>query len=269
MLGQLFLSAVLACSQVPHAGTVNPPQWYEVKPSNSKTNPDWGVHLTDIERRVTTTDHRLGDKLTWAHEGTHFINAHLTTWHSQAMKTYAQGLYVGGDLCTFVPAPRITVRDVASVIPDQVRGSRYKTYLVDFHRNSLNTPTLILDEWVAYQNGLATGIEHVEQRLSRLEQTNYALSVLEMGVYSAYMLEAVTADPDYDSTQLKAFVAWGTEKSFRLHRQAVQYREFNWDSGKTLAAMQTGMEYAPYRRLLAKHYGQAWVDKVVGGTPPR
>ena len=264
MLGHLILSAVLACSQGPHAGTVNPPQWYEVKPSNTRANPDWGVHLTDIEQRLTTTDHRLGDKLTWAHEGTHFINANLTSWHSQAMKTYAQGLYVGGDRCTFVLAPKITVPDIARIIPLELRGSRYKTYLVDFHRNSLNTPTMILDEWVAYQNGLSTGIEHVEKRLSRLEHTNYALSVLEMSVYSAYMLEA--ADPDYDATQLKAFVAWGTEQSFRLHRQAVQYREFNWDSGKTLAAMQTGQEYAAYRRLLVKHYDQAWVDKVLGIT---
>jgi hypothetical protein len=69
------------------------------------------------------------DPITHAHETTHGINSHLTNQHRGSAGDY--GFYVGGGRAVVLAGPRVTLSQVAALIPESLHGSRYQLYCIE------------------------------------------------------------------------------------------------------------------------------------------
>lgn len=157
-----------------------PSSWlWEVKPLRT-VDSSLGQVLGDIESHMPAGHpYRSSDKITWAHETTHGLNSYLRNALQKQGQARVQCLYVLNDRCVVLTEPRgVTLAQVASAVPAEQRGRVYQLYLVQQQRDWNDTPTYVLDEWVAYSNGAAVGKELGLDYGSELEFaqefTNYA-----------------------------------------------------------------------------------------------
>jgi diadenosine tetraphosphate (Ap4A) HIT family hydrolase len=73
-------------------------------------------------------------------------------------------------------------------------------------------PLYLFDEWIAYTNGSETGRElnHEGWYYELLQAHNF-------NVYCLYLAKTVKEKcPEYDDTQMKSFMMWNIERTFRL-----------------------------------------------------
>lgn len=179
-----------------------------VKPLDSSL----GIVLSDIESRMPNGHpYRDTDKITWAHETTHGINAKIrnSNLESGAIKN---GLYLlnGNGLLVYEPK-NLTLRQVASAVPTNLRGNIYKLYMVDQASSWNDRPLYTFDEWSAYQNGTACRNDlNIE---SRSETVQY---MWEMAVYGSY---AIMVDPNVDYRRDERIEAL----TYMLNRSSVLY----------------------------------------------
>ena len=115
------------------------------------------------------------DKITHTHEGTHGINSRLRGIHR------TPGFYLlKGKALVLDAEPKVTLADVANVVPPSVRGDIYQTYLVFSRRWWNEQPSYMFDELTGYTNG---AIARKELGIkSRGETVQYTA---EMMIYSA------------------------------------------------------------------------------------
>jgi hypothetical protein len=156
--------------------------------------------LTDILSRLPAADAehaRAGDGclITWAHEGTHFVNSR----HSNGKQ---RGFYLLDGVAWQVPIPRRTkLAHVADAIPAKHRGKTYKTYLIEAQRDWQDVAIYPLDEAAAYTAGCITRRELGWDR--RQETDRFCIELL---VYSKYAVEQVCRreDDSYPKEELRA-----------------------------------------------------------------
>jgi hypothetical protein len=111
--------------------------------------PDWKIY-------------RDPDKVTWAHEGTHSVNARL-----RMENRGLNGFYLLNGTAVILSNPKITLKNIADAIPREKRqSSLYKLYLVDAQPHWNHRPFYCIDELVAYLNGTVIGVEHNMDRRS-------------------------------------------------------------------------------------------------------
>jgi hypothetical protein len=192
-----------------------PPKAIEPKFDNwpkvrTVTNEKLGKILQDIDSHMPA-GHQYSDanKVTWAHETTHGINSNIRNKHPDSTKV--NGFYCLNDRACVIYEPKTTIRAFASTVPQALRGPSYNLYLVQQTSGWNDRPLYIFDEWIAYTNGSETGRElnHQGWYYELLQAHNF-------NVYSMYLAKHIKEKcPDYD-TQLKAFMMWNIERTFRL-----------------------------------------------------
>lgn len=169
-----------------------------------------GKVLSDIDSHLPI-GHMYSDfnKITWAHETTHGINSAIRNHH---VGKKINGFYVLEDQAVVIEEPNITIRDVAISIPESLRGPSYHIYLVQQAISWGNSPLYLFDEWTAYTNGSACGIE------LNLPGTDFELlQANNFNVYCLYLAKAVQERvPDYNDQQLKLYLIWNTERVHHL-----------------------------------------------------
>lgn len=115
-----------------------------------------GTVLNDIDCQLNLNHiYRSDDKVTWAHEATHGVNARIRNLFRQD-----NGYYLLKGDCFVIESPNITLNDVAKSIPEANRGIVYDLYLVKAVSDWNKTPLYVLDELIAYINGCLAGLEY-------------------------------------------------------------------------------------------------------------
>jgi hypothetical protein len=155
--------------------------------------------LGDIESHLPNNHpYKSNDKITWAHEGTHGINARIRN----SLGSSYNAMYVFQNLAFVAKEPNFKLADVAKTVPTELIGDGYQLYLVNQQRYWNNQPLYVFDELSAYVNGTSVGIElnveynRVEHSFSKvLEFLGYSFVLLQLAE-NAIVLSNMTAHAD-------------------------------------------------------------------------
>jgi hypothetical protein len=120
--------------------------------------------------------------------------------------------------------PRFKMHQVAEFIPQQLRGEAFKLYFIDQHAAWDDDPTYILDEWVAYINGVTVGKELIKAGMYG-EMAQFHKDIrhsLELAGHASALLAATKKfDPTYpDYQKLADFVGFNLQRAVRLTSSA-------------------------------------------------
>ena len=118
-------------------------------------------------RLYTWEDYRDNDKVTWAHEGTHSINARI---RFETQKPNGYYLLYGNS--KFLTNPNLTLRQIAEAVPKDQRGVLYQNYLVNMTKYWNDTPLYVVDELTGYTNGAIVGVEYNLDRRAKESYSN-------------------------------------------------------------------------------------------------
>ena len=239
--------------------------WYNINPIR-KVSSQLGDVLGDIESRMPAGHiYRDSDQITWAHETTHGLNSR---WRQHFNKPCFYVL--SGRLCTLTH-PTIRLSDVASAVPQSLRGNGYQLYLRQMQQYWNNEPLYIFDEWTAYSNGAATIIDLENKGLlhnnggryygADLEKViqfmNYSLVVAQIG-------HKKFAD-ETQKTRFNIFVKWYVERSMELYlagRKSVVINPAPAD--ETLRRLRQGTDTASLRSFCRSYFGEKWCKDILG-----
>jgi hypothetical protein len=182
-----------------------------------------GAFLADVESHLPPEmgwQYRDRDRVTWCHETTHGVHSALRNRH------HLPGFYPGGGKCALVEPPAVTLGEVAAVVPSQLRGTRYNTYLVAQRRDWDRDPLYVWDEWVAYNNGTTTGIE--EGARPGGGASDDAVACIELSGYALAVAAAARRKGAPVSEQFREFLAWELRRSLGLYARALALPAFAW-----------------------------------------
>jgi len=194
----------------PQANPIEPKfdSWPKVR---NVQNQALGKILQDIDSHMPAGhQYSANNKVTWAHETTHGINSNIRNKHQDASKV--NGFYCLENRACVIYEPKTTIKAIAPKVPQALRGPSYQLYLVQQQGDWNDRPLYLFDEWIAYTNGCETGRElnHQGWHYELLQAHNF-------NVYCIYLAMTVKKTcPDYDDTQMKAFMMWNIERTFRL-----------------------------------------------------
>lgn len=231
MFTRLLLAWLLAgvCLSVP----ANEPEFSFLEPAWEE-NTHLPPSLRCIEARLERNhDLRVEDQITWAHEGTHYIDARLS--RSPVRAFYC----LRGRVARF-RNPRISITQVARATPPALRGKIYNTYLANPDKLRVwdDDPLYIVHEWNAYTNG-----SQVRKELGWDRRRETLAYMAEMGVYVAVLISLTEMkDPNYDLGPLVTFVRWNA-----LRGKEIAGDQWNGLPAFVAAAEQT---YAPALDLM-------------------
>jgi hypothetical protein len=240
----------------------------------SKSGASWGKALTDIAQHLPSKygdTYWDSDLITAGHETTHGINSELRNYHNKTGKR-ANGFYVLDGKGVIIVEPNIRKSAVATYVPASLRGSRYSLYITGQIAWD-DTPTYVFDEWVAYTNGGAVGVDLVQKGLWKYGWRDGVNGQLEFVVYAVALGMAVEkGDPTYwasdDGKQFKEFLAWNTKRAMDLYRLGMVMPDFKWDSqDKYYAAMKSSTDAAAWRAFADRLFGAEWAAEVLYGAP--
>jgi hypothetical protein len=209
-------------------------EWTHFPAQNEESNPQWGDFLTDIARHLPSQygDHYYSnDRITHAHETTHGINSHLSN-HLRQTSEPGYGFYVGNDQAIILSEPRIKLSQVAAVIPESLRGSRYQLYCIDQQKYFEDHPLYLFDEWVAYTNGALAGVELTEKKQLDMPRNDALIGPMEFSIYALGVAAAIQKhDPDYlrDNKQFRGFLAHELRRSIGIYRRGIRLEQFRWE----------------------------------------
>lgn len=186
------------------------PVWEKVEPVQP-VNKSLKKTLADIESHLEAGHHfRDSNRMTWAHETTHGINAKLRNQRFMKLRSPVNAFYCLDGKCVYIPEPKITITRFAPLIPRLIRGLSYNLYLRQQTRYWDDRPLYILDEWVAYTNGAIAGKEY------NLPEWEYELHrAHNFSIYAIYLLKTVEEnDTTYNCGPLRNFIRWNIERVF-------------------------------------------------------
>lgn len=244
-------------------------EWFEYASQKRLSDPSWGDFLTDIENHLPEkfgTTYRDSNKITWSHETTHGIHSHLNmTYRKEGDKARSYGFYVGNNKAVMIPQPKIRITNIAEIIPQKLRGSRYQLYLVNQATSWNADPLYIYDEWNAYVNGATTGVELIQKSMFETNKTDSALACLEFNIYVLYACMATKElDSNYDFKQLFEFTAWNSNRSMKVYHESYKHDVFNWDKHEYLKFLQTSEDAKKLRVFVIENWGEIWANEVFG-----
>jgi hypothetical protein len=253
---------------------INPPiskpgqkvNWINFTTVNQRKDNSWGDFLLDIknhlpESMIKQFEHH--DRNTDAHESTHGIHAYLNNTFRSEGRNYH--LYVGYNKATRIKQPNVKIADVANLVPNSLKKSRFNLYLVQQRRDWNNDPIYLWDEWVAYCNGAECGIELINKKMYSPGKNDSSWGVLEFNVYATYVAIAQKKhDPSYDNKQLLEFLAWNLERGMKLYKEGQKLEAYNWDNDEYLKHLQTHPDAAEFRNFIITNYGTDWAKEVFG-----
>lgn len=229
----------------------------------------WGAVLTDIETHLPSsygTQYQDADKITHGHETTHGINSDIR--NNRAGGIGKNGFYLLGSKGVILDEPNMRKSAVAQYVPRSLQGSRYNLYIVGQTAWD-DMPTYVFDEWVAYANGSAVGIDLVERGLWRYGWRDGVAGTLEFVVYGLATAMAVEARaPQYwaSNTQFREFVAWHARRSMQLFRKGAGMNDFKYDvQDRYYESLKSSADAEAMRAFIKRVYGQQYYDEVILG----
>jgi hypothetical protein len=209
-------------------------EWIKYPKKKNYTNTAFGPVLIDIEQHIDPSHggaYRDDDLLTWGHETTHGINRDIRI---NIGKVGQNGFYCLEDRAIVLNDPKLTITNVASLIPNIIRGSRYNLYLIDQAGQWDDMPTYLLDEWTAYINGTTVGADQLKHGLHvRDNKSDDAIAPMEFTYYSLALCHAIKKyDPDYfkSNPNFTEFVAFNIRRSVLVYREVINDEKFNWET---------------------------------------
>ena len=245
-------------------------EWVEFKPLNSLNDAAWGEVLTDIKNHLPESEirqYQFPDKNTDAHESTHGIHSYLCNNKNPVGDRSYYWLYPGQNKAVKIKEPNFTIADIAKIVPDSLKKSRFQLYLVQQRRYWDKEPIYLWDEWVAYCNGAECGIELMNKKSYKPGKNDSSWGVLEFNVYATYVAIAQKKhDPNYDNKQLLEFLAWNLERGMNIYKAGQKLDDYNWDDDKYLQQLKTSAEASEFRKFLIDTYGAGWTNQVFGFT---
>jgi len=234
------------------------PKWFKypvVKQQNLPREPI----LRDIESHLPLNHpyRAENDKVHWAHEGTHGINAHIRNLYIREGQR-VNAAYCLQNRAIVFKEPAITLAQVRSNIPQSMRGATYDNLLA---RDWQNRPLYVFDEWAAYVNGTAAGLEMAEKGTWRGQRWDTVLHMLQYNVYAIAMIKAT--DAQYRrSPSVKAFMKWQSARTIRLYVKAQKYAAFKHPMQvQYVQRFRLGDDTASLREFAKSYFGKQWMKE--------
>ena len=228
----------------------------------------WGDVLTDIVQHLPTTygdTYADPDFVTYGHETTHGIHAHLRN-NFDATGRATNAFYVLEGRAVFVVEPAIRKSEVAFFVPESLRGPRYELYVVGAGERE-DSPLYIWDEWVAYTNGGAVGVDRVHAGLWTEGWRDAVAGPLELTVYAIAVAMAVEElDPVYfrEYRQFREFLAFHARRAMDIYREGAAMETFAAEEQETyLRALWESEDAEAMRAFVTRHFGSAWSREVL------
>jgi hypothetical protein len=209
-------------------------EWIRFPAQNDESNPAWGNFLTDIARHLPSRygdQYYSRDRITHAHETTHGINSHISNFLHRGRRR-AYGFYVGNNRAVLLTGPRIKLSQVAALIPQSLRGSRYRLYCIDQQKYFEDQPLYLFDEWVAYTNGAHAGVELAENNRLDMPRNDALVGPMEFSIYAlAVAVAAQEHDPEYlrQNKQFREFLAHELRRASIIYKKGMKMEQFRWE----------------------------------------
>jgi hypothetical protein len=176
------------------------------------------LFLTDIVSHLPIqygNQYYSADRVTWGHETTHGIHSHLRNNFHPPANGSKRGVafYVGDNKAALLSQPKLSLTQIAVVIPSNLRGNRYELYFIQQANDWNDYPLYVFDEWVAYTNGAVVGVETPERTDEEqviLGNSDVMIGALEFSIYAMATAIAIDKyDPGYlqNNEQFREFLA--------------------------------------------------------------
>jgi hypothetical protein len=169
--------------------------------THSRYDSQWSPTMRDIARHLPPQDVLAArhdeDLITWAHEAHHFLNSRLSD-------SRHRGFYLlDNTVWRFPVTEHTTLSAVAAAIPDEDRGTVFKTYMIDSQKDWEQIPLYPFDEAVAYWSGAM-----VRQEIGKTERQETERFGVELLVYSMYAATEICKreGEDYPKQELLDFL---------------------------------------------------------------
>jgi hypothetical protein len=234
----------------------------------TSTDASWGAVLTDIVQHLPRSygdTYFDADTVTSGHETSHGIHSHIRNTMNDT-GTRANGFYVLDGRACLVREPDMRKSDVAAYIPPALRWSRYGLYITG-SSDWDDTPLYVWDEWVAYTNGSAVGVDRSEAGLWRSGWRGTVDGTIEFTVYAmAVGMAAEAREPGYFEREpnFLAFLVWNARRAMRLFRAGRVIPDFAWDEQDDyFERWRTGAEAEEMRSWMRRTLGDAVVDELL------
>ena len=157
---------------------VEEPRWKKWNRIYEASDPDLGVVLGDLESHLKKGhSYRDDNKITWAHQVTHGINAVIR--NENMIKEGCNGFYVLQDRAIILKEPFITINDVAREIPNKLRGPSFNLYLIEQNDKWNDRPLYLMDEWIAFTTGSEVGKDLNFESSNNAQEYNFDVSMAQ------------------------------------------------------------------------------------------
>lgn len=235
---------------------------------NHRVNATWGPVLTDImNHEVPGENNDYDDLVTKGHETSHGIHSYVRNSMRPSGTPRSNGFYVLENRAVLVAEPNIRKSQIAAYVPASLRESRFSSYITG-QSDWDDTPLYVWDEWNAYVNGGATGVDIEEHGLWHAGWRDAVMGPLEFGVYALASGQAVKAlDPAYFAreTQFKEFLAFNLERTMTVYRKGAAMTSFRWDKQEAYyQKLRTSADAEALRAFARATYGADWCTRVMG-----
>jgi hypothetical protein len=202
-------------------------------------------------------------RYTNVHETAHGIHNELRQKFKPLLKRSVNGFYCLKGKAVIVDDPNIKMRHVAPYIPDILRSSRFKLYLIEQLQYWDDTPTYIFDEWTCYILGAECAVDDSKRNIA-LEKTNAVSGALEFSIYSVGFAMAVKEhDPLFWKTnnQFKSFIKYNLIRAERVFNAGVRIPAFhNNEQNRLQQALLNHKDAEPIREFLKTEFDGIFVD---------
>lgn len=231
------------------------PVWIDVPVLRPMEQCRGSTVLADIESRMPAGHQYAFPSMpmTWAHETTHGLNSRL-----RSGKPGVNVLYCLNGRAIIIKEPKGRLSAIARLIPPSLRGPSFHLYLVQQQRYWEMYPTYLADEAVSYTNGSLAG------RQCECERNSWHYELLQAITFNVYLIamaqHVTAADPQYDHTQLKAFIGHNAKRTLNLWNELDVSGEDDAHIRQIRAYLQqwrTGTESASLRAFAACYLGES------------
>ena len=202
-------------------------------------------------------------RYTDVHETSHFISSDLrrgklgSSFPKHDLTVGYNGFYILNGQAVLIKEPSVTIKEVAQYVPQKLRGSRYKLYLIDQQRHWNNEPLYILDEWNAYSLGGICAVDDYNND-RELERTDAVAGMFEFMVYSTALAMCVEDKcPEYweKNTQFRRFIQYRMDTSsmiFAVGREIPQFKSLSSD--KLYQTWHNSEEGKEFQKFIDKYF---------------
>lgn len=217
-------------------------------PSKQVTDKSLGEVLTDIESRMPAKHvyKNEADKANWAHEATHYLNNKLRNSTPEKDNSF----YLLAGRWVAIKEPDTTIKQVAAKVPQNLRDAdTYNLYLVRSVGDWNNQPLYLCDEFSAYINGAACGIDLQERKLWKSGKRGAAIAnMLEFTLYCTVLVVSLPKPEPI----LVDFHRFQISRALDIYRRSLDCPDF---ADPRATEYLNKITNSPYRQWIKFDYG--------------